>query len=278
MQRLLTQTYGWNISDFKILTDDAHSSLTPTRMNICAALQWLASGVQPGDVLFFHFSGHGAQQEDPQGVEEDGMNETILPIDFKSSGMITDDQISAMIVHPLPGGSKMTAVMDSCHSGTGMDLPYKWARHGWREETNPHFSAADVQLFSGCADDDCSADSAGMYQAPGGAMTTALCETLRSYPAPTYSNLMQQMHYVLRQKGFSQKPQLSSTQAFEFDRTFLLDDITPNRNHQLGRVFRRRFPPRPRKIHGPLSDMLTVALGVGAGMVMMDFASAVLFG
>ena len=40
-------------------------------------------GARAGDVLFFHFSGHGAQEEDPKGWEEDGMNETILPVDFK---------------------------------------------------------------------------------------------------------------------------------------------------------------------------------------------------
>lgn len=49
--------------------------------------------MRPGDVLFFHFSGHGAQQEDPNGFEEDGMNETILPVDFEHAGMMTDDHI-----------------------------------------------------------------------------------------------------------------------------------------------------------------------------------------
>ena len=38
-----------------------------------------ATDVQPGDSLFFHYSGHGSQQPDPLGVEEDGMNEVILP-------------------------------------------------------------------------------------------------------------------------------------------------------------------------------------------------------
>ena len=33
----------------------------------------------PGDALFFHFSGHGSQQPDPNGIEEDGMNEVIMP-------------------------------------------------------------------------------------------------------------------------------------------------------------------------------------------------------
>ena len=49
-------------------------------------LHWLADGARAGDVLFFHYSGHGAQKEDPHGYEEDGMNETIIPVDFQSSG------------------------------------------------------------------------------------------------------------------------------------------------------------------------------------------------
>jgi len=52
------------------------------------------------------------------------MDETILPCDFKSAGQIIDDEIHQRLVLGLPAGVKLTAVMDCCHSGTGMDLPY----------------------------------------------------------------------------------------------------------------------------------------------------------
>ena len=42
------------------------------RANIILWMRWLAEDVRPGDVLFFHFSGHGAQKIDPHGYEEDG--------------------------------------------------------------------------------------------------------------------------------------------------------------------------------------------------------------
>jgi hypothetical protein len=85
--RLLTVTYGWSAQSMRILTDDvstdrqsyACSCGSPTRANILDALRWLTASVKPGDSLFFLYSGHGAQQEDPNGYEEDGMNETILP-------------------------------------------------------------------------------------------------------------------------------------------------------------------------------------------------------
>lgn len=43
---------------------------------------------QPGDSLFFHFSGHGSQQYDRNGDEEDGYDETICPTDFRRAGQI----------------------------------------------------------------------------------------------------------------------------------------------------------------------------------------------
>merc|ERR1712187_706328 len=228
-------------------------------------------GAQPGDVLFFHYSGHGAQQEDPHGYEEDGMNETILPVDFKKSGMITDDQISNILVKPLPNGVRLTAVMDCCHSGSGLDLPFTWMpSRGWKEAVNPYFSAGDVQMFSGCEDDDTSADAATRYGAAGGAMTTAFCEVLRSDPAPPYPVFMDMLHRQLRQRGFSQRPQLTSTQPFDPDRPFLLNDIMPNQSPSIGRVVRQRFPPRRRPIHGPLGDLLGVGLGVMGGLVAAD--------
>jgi hypothetical protein len=41
--------------------------LQPTRRNILNALGWLVSDAQPGDSLFFHYSGHGSQVRDYNG-------------------------------------------------------------------------------------------------------------------------------------------------------------------------------------------------------------------
>merc|ERR1711874_819177 len=158
MEQLLTQTYGWSVDSIRTLTDDDKSKM-PTRQNIEEGLRWLVQDVEPGDVLVFHFSGHGAQQEDPHGYEEDGMNETVCPVDFQQAGMLTDDEIGEIIVKYLPEGVRLTAVMDCCHSGTGLDLPFTYTDRGWREETNPYHSQGDVQMFSGCEDHDTSADS-----------------------------------------------------------------------------------------------------------------------
>jgi len=277
MQRLLTQTFGWSTSCLRTLTDDNPSSM-PTKSNMESALRWLTDGVQPGDVLFFHFSGHGAQQEDPNGFEEDGMNETVLPVDFQQAGMLTDDHLGDLIVKNLPEGVRLTAVMDCCHSGTGLDLPFTYTNRGWKEETNPYLSVADVQMFSGCEDSDTSADAQGAFGQAGGAMTTAFCDLLREHHGTgmSYPQLMERLHQLMIRRNFSQRPQLTSTQSFAHDRVFHLDDCIPNSNATLGRIFRRKFPPQPRQLPSGLQDMLGIGAAVFGGMVAADMAGGML--
>jgi hypothetical protein len=88
----LHQQYGFLYEDMVILTDDQLNPASQhTRANIIRACQWLVAGARPNDSLFLHFSGHGGQTEDLDGEEEDGLDETICPVDFKTSGMIVDD-------------------------------------------------------------------------------------------------------------------------------------------------------------------------------------------
>merc|ERR1719491_1849345 len=125
---------------------------------------------------------------------------------------MTDDHIGDIIVKHLPEGVRLTAILDCCHSGTGLDLPFTWRNRGWKEETNPYHCLADVQMFSGCEDDDCSSDAANAYGAAGGAMITAFCNALRSNPCPTYPQLMAMLQQNLRREGFKQRPQLTTSQ------------------------------------------------------------------
>ena len=96
----------------------------PTRANLLRAMRWLVEGSGSGDSLVFHFSGHGVQKLDLNGDEVDGYNEALCPADFERSGKILDDEINETIVRPLGRGVKLHAVVDTCHSGTILDLPY----------------------------------------------------------------------------------------------------------------------------------------------------------
>lgn len=98
--------------------------MKPTRHNILQAMVWLVQGCKSGDSLIFHYSGHGSQQIDNTGEEVDGYNETLCPVDFETQGMIVDNQINDIIVKPLTHGVRLHAIIDACHSGTVLDLPF----------------------------------------------------------------------------------------------------------------------------------------------------------
>lgn len=59
------------------------------------------------------------------GDEDDGYDETLIPVDFKESGHIVDDEIFNILVKPMKRDVQVTLLMDCCHSGTACDLPYE---------------------------------------------------------------------------------------------------------------------------------------------------------
>ena len=120
-----------------MLSDDQpNPRAVPTRANMIQAMQWLVNSAQPNDNLFFHYSGHGGQTKDLDGDEEDGYDEVIYPVDFKQAGHIVDDEIHWILVRPLPPGCRLTAILDCCHSGSAMDLPYIYSTQGVLKEPN----------------------------------------------------------------------------------------------------------------------------------------------
>ncbi|KAF3790594.1 Metacaspase-5 [Nymphaea thermarum] len=114
MQRCLVEHYGFDEDDITILIDTDPSSKQPTGANIRQAITNLIRRARPGDVLFFHYSGHGTRLPAETGEEDDtGYDECIVPCDMN---LITDDDFRSF-VDELPEGCSLTIVSDSCHSG-----------------------------------------------------------------------------------------------------------------------------------------------------------------
>lgn len=129
--------HGYREQDMVILTDDQQNSRAiPTRENIIRGMKWLVNGAQTNDSLFLHYSGHGGQTEDTNGDEDDGNDEVIYPVDYEKTSHITDDEIHELVVRPLQTGVRLTALFDSCHSGTVLDLPYVYSTKGVLKEPN----------------------------------------------------------------------------------------------------------------------------------------------
>jgi len=137
IKKFITENYGFEESNMKVLTDDqTDPEFIPTRENMIKAIKWLVHDPQENDSYFFHYSGHGGQVEDVAGDEEDGFDETIMPVDFTKNGQIIDDELHALMVAPLPAGVRLTVIFDCCHSGTVLDLPFIYSTRGVIKESN----------------------------------------------------------------------------------------------------------------------------------------------
>ncbi|KAH6666135.1 caspase domain-containing protein [Halenospora varia] len=137
MFAFLHECFGYQRDDMVILTDDQQSPLSqPTKQNILRAMHWLVKDARPNDSLFFHFSGHGGKTQDLDGDEDDGYCEVIYPVDFRQVGHIVDDEMHRIMVQPLMPGVRLTAIFDSWHSATALDLPYIYSTQGLLKEPN----------------------------------------------------------------------------------------------------------------------------------------------
>jgi hypothetical protein len=79
-------------------------------------------------------TGHGGKLKDQDGDEKDGYDETLVPLDYGSAGQIRDDDLYNILVAPMKEGVFATCIMDCCHSGTVLDLPYTFIADGEHEE------------------------------------------------------------------------------------------------------------------------------------------------
>ena len=197
-----------------LMTDN--TAIQPTRNNILIELERLIKDAKDGDTLIFHYSGHGSQVEDLNGDEEDGMDETICPIDYADprviiidgiqhnvDSQILDDEIHD-IIENVPKGARFLMLSDSCHSGTIGDLkndfkhynPIVGSRSIYDKDTGNHVhfdysmnktrilnmrvpnsnSGGELRIISGCEEDQTSADT-GIN----GACTKAFWDTIQDF-------------------------------------------------------------------------------------------------
>lgn len=120
MHAALVDRFHFKPDEIQVLVDNDPQYTLPTGANIRRALQVaIASTSGPGDVLFFHFSGHGTQLPAYQASSIASpknpldYDECIVPCDMN---LLTDEDIRE-VVDLLPQGVTFTIIADSCHSG-----------------------------------------------------------------------------------------------------------------------------------------------------------------
>ncbi|OSD05044.1 hypothetical protein PYCCODRAFT_1465490 [Trametes coccinea BRFM310] len=167
---LLISKYEYARGNVLLMLDEEGGDprFAPTRDNILREIRRLVYGARSGDHFLFYYAGHSGQVESPSTEEDDGMDECmvfttvtfatnsytslfadIVPVDhwgypsaLLKKRMILDNKLRKLLVDTLPIGANLTAIFDSCHSGTLLDLDhylchsvyYPWVSPGFRYE------------------------------------------------------------------------------------------------------------------------------------------------
>ena len=241
----LRSTLGYDPAAISMITDGNRtaagtaSTLPPTRQNILAGMAALVDGMVAGDEAIFHFSGHGSLVRDTNGDELTGYDSCLCPLDYNApssagGGIITDDEVGALLVNKVPRGARLYVILDCCHNGTGCDVRYKYEDYSmlirppspgraavWRTQQKAFASskytetAGEVFMISGSRDEQTSAD-AYINNAFAGALTYAVFSILRANQATirtySWSSLLRDVRHYMRINRFSQIPQIMTGQ------------------------------------------------------------------
>lgn len=230
--RSLLLSLGFSVMRIKTMIDKQ-----ATKKHIMDAMVKMVRGAKAKDHLVFLFSGHGSQVPDTNGDEADRMDEVICPHDFSWSNYIKDDDWSFLA--DLNSRATLDVLFDSCHSGTGLRamgdsvakfipypdsiLPLPSLKINRTFDLNKMLSSAqsitNVALFSGCRDNQTSADACinSMHQ---GAMTWSFIKSLREDFLATRSELISSMQEKLTANQYDQVPQLECSEAMRDQRIF----------------------------------------------------------
>ena len=216
--------------DYLILADSDDpicgniTNLSPTRLNILNTLDVIKNNYEK---FIVHYSGHGYFIPDYSNDETDGRDEIIVPYDYATEGIITDDQLNSHFLQKLDNNCSVKILMDCCNSGTLCDLKMYY------NDTNiainnsaPNVTASVIKL-SGCKDDQFSYEDYvdGKYQ---GAFTNCLLQSLEQNSKTDLLTLVNDINSRLVSGGWGEQTSKLTSSYFIYNKdTFLgFEDIS----------------------------------------------------
>jgi len=138
----LVNVYGFPESPnlMTVLMDDRKHK-PPTHSNMTEAFKQISEQSQPGDAVFVMFTGHGCRILDsPIDETAESYDEALIPSDHEESGIIRDTLFFKTLLAPMRKGVTVTCIIDCCHTGVMIDLPYLWSTKADKGESLPKMS------------------------------------------------------------------------------------------------------------------------------------------
>ena len=172
MRELLISLYGFKETEIVVVKNQA-----ATRNAIFAAIDNLVRRAGTGDVVLFYFSGHGSQVRNSLSDEDDKLDESLVPADIRAGAPdIRDKELRRRFQPLLARRARLTIILDSCHSGSGV--------RGFPPDAPVRIASPDLR--------DVKDDYRGPTLEDGGALIlTASRDTDLAFEGPGYQNKKQ---------------------------------------------------------------------------------------
>lgn len=238
---------------------------TATRQTIINSFEQHLCNANSDDVVFFYYSGHGAQEkaiEDFWHLEPDRLNETLVCYNSRTENNrdLADKELAYLISQVAQKNPHAIMILDCCHSGSGTrnlspeitvrrapvdsrDRPlnsYNFAqdktaldqlltssRNLEQKTTGIVLPKGRHVMLSACRDFELAKEYKGQDGQPRGAFSYFLLETLqRTNGSLTYRDLARTINALVRGKVQDQSPQVEATDSQELNQPFLGGAIT----------------------------------------------------
>lgn len=296
-RRVLIQDYGFADTDVVVLSDEQ-----ATRGSIERVFsEHLIRQAKPGDIVLFHFSGHGQHLPDlpPRQDEPDGLDESLVTYDALdqsvkegSTNNIRDDDLGdwleelASRMRPSPGvpvKGNITVTLDACFSGSatrGVLIP---RGRSWDAVTNgavqipqsTYSSERGAGILTSAAGTQrdisvvaaARADQTAWERDGQGVFTkhwVQLLSRLDKSQIPTYHSATQSLAIDLRADGLEQEPQAEGAISKQ-----IFSGLVVSENRSLRALHRRdgNLWLQSGEIQGVTKDSLFELYSIGASAV-----------
>jgi Caspase domain len=218
LRQVLVARYGFKADDVHLLTNaeaTRNRILTDTR-------KWLIDSASSGDVSFFFYAGHGSQVKNTRSDEADKLDESIVPADANRGALdVRDKELAALFGQALDKNVLLTAMFDSCHSGSiARGVPramrIRYVRPDERDVADPSKPSPPetrgALVLSATQDYQPAAEIEDEQKRPHGLFSWALLHTLRSMPVnQSADRVFLQIRALIQSGQLLQEPVLATT-------------------------------------------------------------------
>ena len=198
--------------------------IKPTKSNILKLIKDIITEINNDDKLttfWFHYSGHGSYKLDKNGDEDkqndiidgdglDGYDECLVTIDNES---LLDDELNELF-SLLNKNKKLICIFDCCHSGTALDLPYKYEykNNKLKVDNNMNKIKCNAVLLSACKDIELATDAYKLSKKYKyvGAFTLSLLNSFKKKKELKIDYIMNYAYHYLKKYNMDQVPQVST--------------------------------------------------------------------